>query len=87
MFCLVCFLPHIQYRSSANTLVTHLCPTSSRNPSTNATYVSPTIRFDVNEPKKRILLGKQPGIPLPHIYMQYRRRQKLPRVELKAKSE
>ena len=66
MFCLVCFLPHIQYRSSANTLVTHLCPTSSRNPSTNATYVSPTIRFDVNEPKKRILLGKQPGIPLPH---------------------
>ena len=27
-------------------------------------YVSPTSRFDVNE-QKRILLGKQPGVPLP----------------------
>ena len=40
---------------------THLCPTSSRYPSTNATYVSPTSRFDVNE-QERLLLGKQPGV-------------------------
>ena len=43
---------------------THLCPTSSRYPPTNATYVSRTSRFDVNEQKMNTL-RKAARVPLP----------------------
>ena len=43
----------------------YLCPTSSRYPSTNATCVSPTSRFDVNEQKPYTLRKAARSLPHP----------------------